>query len=237
MGSIPITRSSSSYGRLAQLVEQLTLNQRVQGSSPWSPTRRNTAPSTEGVVFCLVCLLARTLATARAKRSRAALARIHRGQIGTAQARCAQAHCTFESLVAHQNIRPLPQGRGFMFCRLSWREPSLQSGRNTHELRKQGYTAIKKERRRHGGRKAIAPSSPWSPTRQNPRNHIVPRVFHVLYGWLMLLRHLFEQVTVALSLTFPQQSVTVAEHSITPPLSSLSVTRWLRRPGRGCVAS
>ena len=28
------------YGRLAQLVEQLTLNQWVQGSSPWSSTKK-----------------------------------------------------------------------------------------------------------------------------------------------------------------------------------------------------
>jgi hypothetical protein len=28
-------------GRIAQLVEQLTLNQRVQGSSPCAPTRQN----------------------------------------------------------------------------------------------------------------------------------------------------------------------------------------------------
>ena len=29
------------YGRIAQLVEQLTLNQRVQGSSPCAPTNQN----------------------------------------------------------------------------------------------------------------------------------------------------------------------------------------------------
>jgi hypothetical protein len=33
-----VTRVSFSWGRLAQLVEQLTLNQRVTGSSPVAPT-------------------------------------------------------------------------------------------------------------------------------------------------------------------------------------------------------
>jgi hypothetical protein len=32
---------SSRLGRIAQLVEQLTLNQRVQGSSPCAPTKSN----------------------------------------------------------------------------------------------------------------------------------------------------------------------------------------------------
>ncbi len=42
----------SSYGRIAQLVEQLTLNQRVQGSIPCAPTKQNcglsAAPRTGG---------------------------------------------------------------------------------------------------------------------------------------------------------------------------------------------
>ncbi|GEM_PF-3494831 len=35
------TGASRTYGPLAQLAEQLTLNQRVQGSSPWGLTREN----------------------------------------------------------------------------------------------------------------------------------------------------------------------------------------------------
>src|SRR5262245_55638126 len=42
-GSFPATaRLRFRYGRLAQLVEQLTLNQRVAGSSPASPTMNST---------------------------------------------------------------------------------------------------------------------------------------------------------------------------------------------------
>jgi hypothetical protein len=39
MGALPlILRRSRLVGCIAQLVEQLTLNQRVQGSSPCAPT-------------------------------------------------------------------------------------------------------------------------------------------------------------------------------------------------------
>jgi hypothetical protein len=37
-------QSERAAGRIAQLVEQLTLNQRVQGSSPCAPTKPNQSP-------------------------------------------------------------------------------------------------------------------------------------------------------------------------------------------------
>ena len=37
----PFGAPAPSWGRIAQLVEQLTLNQRVQGSSPCAPTNQN----------------------------------------------------------------------------------------------------------------------------------------------------------------------------------------------------
>src|SRR5690606_705814 len=42
-GKLPPQARRSRHGRLAQLVEQLTLNQRVAGSSPASPTNFSTA--------------------------------------------------------------------------------------------------------------------------------------------------------------------------------------------------
>ena len=61
VGSNPIIHPSSSHvagdttvhGPLAQLVEQLTLNQLVEGSNPSRPTKRQNADrKTVGVLFC-----------------------------------------------------------------------------------------------------------------------------------------------------------------------------------------
>ena len=38
---LTVLSQKSRYALLAQLVEQLTLNQRAQGSSPWKRTKRN----------------------------------------------------------------------------------------------------------------------------------------------------------------------------------------------------
>ena len=45
-------RNRGPYAPLAQLVEQLTLNQRAQGSSPWRCTKQK--PACLGWLFCLV---------------------------------------------------------------------------------------------------------------------------------------------------------------------------------------
>ncbi len=48
----PLLSARQGHGRIAQLVEQLTLNQRVQGSSPCAPTKQNQGVSERPSSFC-----------------------------------------------------------------------------------------------------------------------------------------------------------------------------------------
>ena len=54
---LTVLSQKSRYALLAQLVEQLTLNQRAQGSSPWKRTK-NTAQVSRNLTVCAVFFIA-----------------------------------------------------------------------------------------------------------------------------------------------------------------------------------
>ena len=53
--------SGSGFGDIAQLVEQMTFNHWVQGSSPCVPTRNKTTPSGVFLFLCLFVFLRCTI--------------------------------------------------------------------------------------------------------------------------------------------------------------------------------
>ena len=71
------------YAPLAQLVEQLTLNQWVQGSSPWRCTKTKEHPL--WMLFCFDALRARCTQGVRTERPSAARKCRHRRRPGPAQ--------------------------------------------------------------------------------------------------------------------------------------------------------
>ena len=79
-------RNRGPYAPLAQLVEQLTLNQRAQGSSPWRCTKQK--PACLGWLFCLVHAPAPAGAAVPRRRAPPAADAASRSGLGRGAERC-----------------------------------------------------------------------------------------------------------------------------------------------------
>ena len=84
-------RNRGPYAPLAQLVEQLTLNQRAQGSSPWRCTKQK--PACLGWLFCLVHTPAPAGAAVPRRRAPPAADAASRSGLGRGAERCERMLC------------------------------------------------------------------------------------------------------------------------------------------------